>query len=149
MAKTLIQNRKARYDYHIEDTYEAGIALKGPEVKSLRAGKGNIQDAYISFRNGEAFILNMHISPYEQANIFNEDPTRTRKLLLNKREIRKLEADRQRQGYTIIPTKVYLNNRGLVKVEVATAKGKKTYDKREDIKRRDAQREIQRSMKYN
>lgn len=148
MAKTLIQNRRARHEYHIDESYEAGIALKGPEVKSLRAGRGNIQDAYVSFRNEEAYIVNMHISPYEEASIYNEDPTRTRKLLLNKREIKKLEADRQRQGATIIPTKVYINSRGLIKVEIASARGKKLYDKREDIKRRDAQREISRAMKY-
>ncbi|WP_289844626.1 SsrA-binding protein SmpB [Treponema phagedenis] len=108
-----------------------------------------MQDAYISFHRDEAYIYNMHISPYQEASIFNEEPTRPRKLLLNRREIRKLQSDVQKAGYTIIPLKVYLNDRGLMKIEIATAKGKKLHDKRQDIAKRDAQREMSRAMKYN
>lgn len=143
---TLVQNRKARHEYTIEDTYEAGIVLTGPEVKSIRASRANIQDAYISIRDGEAFILNMHISPFEQANRMNEDPIRDRKLLLHKREISRIHAAIQRDGYTIIPLRVYLNGRGLIKVEIGIAKGKKLYDRRADIAKRDADRRMRQAM---
>lgn len=143
---TLVQNRKARLEYTIEDTYEAGIVLTGPEVKSIRVSRANIQDAYISIRDGEAFILNMHISPFEQANRMNEDPIRDRKLLLHKREISRIHAAIQRDGYTIIPLRVYLNGRGLIKVEIGIAKGKKLYDRRADIAKRDADRRMRQAM---
>lgn len=144
----LVTNRKARHEYFIENTYEAGLALKGTEVKSIRKGSANLQDAYISFKNGEAFVDNMHISPYEQGNIFNEDPMRRRKLLLHKREIRKLESEVQKQGMTIIPLRLYLVN-GRVKIEIAMAKGKKLYDKRDSIAERDSKRSIDRAMRQN
>lgn len=142
----LVTNRKARHEYYIEDTLEAGLVLKGTEVKSIRQGSANIQDAYISFRNEEAFIENMHISPYEQGNIFNEDPLRRRKLLLHKREIRKLHDEVQRQGVTVIPLRLYLN-KGNVKVEIAVARGKKLYDKRDSIAERDSKRRMDRAMR--
>ena len=144
----LVTNRKARHEYFIENTYEAGLVLKGTEVKSIRKGSANLQDAYISFKNGEAFVDNMHISPYEQGNIFNEDPMRRRKLLLHKREIRKLEGQVQKQGMTIIPLRLYLVN-GRVKIEIAVAKGKKLYDKRDSIAERDSKRSIDRAMRQN
>ncbi|MFB0971737.1 MAG: SsrA-binding protein SmpB, partial [Neofamilia sp.] len=128
----LVTNRKARHEYFIEDVYEAGLVLKGTEVKSIRKGSANIQDAYISFKNEEAFIENMHISPYEQGNIFNEDPLRRRKLLLHKREIKRLHDEVQRQGVTVVPLRLYLS-KGKVKMEIAIAKGKKLYDKRDSI----------------
>jgi len=147
--KVVATNRKARHEFFIEDTIEAGIVLKGTEVKSIRQGKLNIKDSYASIDNGEVFINNMHISPYEQGNIFNQDPLRERKLLLNKREIRRLLADIMQKGYTLIPLSVYIKD-GLVKVELATAKGKKLYDKREAIAKKDAMRRIeqQQSLKY-
>ncbi len=143
---TLVTNRKARHDYFIEDTIEAGIELKGTEVKSLRKGKGNLKDAYASIKDGEVFVENMHISPYEQGNIFNVDPLRKRKLLLHRTEIRKLERDVQLKGYTLIPLRLYLN-RGRVKVELATARGKKLYDKRETIAKRDSDMKIRQALK--
>lgn len=142
----LVTNRKARHEYFIEESLEAGLVLKGTEVKSIRQGSANIQDAYISFRDGEAFIENMHISPYEQGNIFNEDPLRRRKLLLHKRQIKNLHAEVQKQGVTVIPLRLYLN-RGNVKVEIAVAKGKKLYDKRDSIAERDSKRRIDRAMR--
>lgn len=147
--KVVATNRKARHEFFIEDTIEAGIALKGTEVKSIRQGKLNIKDSYASIDDGEVFINNMHISPYEQGNIFNQDPLRKRKLLLNKREIRRLTGDIMQKGYTLIPLSVYIKD-GLVKVELATAKGKKLYDKREAIAKKDAMRrmEQQQSLKY-
>ncbi|NLX70104.1 MAG: SsrA-binding protein SmpB [Clostridiales bacterium] len=141
--KIIAQNKKARHDYFIEETYEAGIVLVGTEVKSIRLGKVNIRDSYAYIKDGEVFLHNMHISPYEKGNIFNRDPVRTRKLLLNRREINKLTGYVQQRGYTLVPTKVYLK-RGLVKIELAVARGKKTYDKRESIARRDAQRAMER-----
>ena len=147
--KVVATNRKARHEFFIEDTIEAGIALKGTEVKSIRQGKLNIKDSYASIDDGEVFINNMHISPYEQGNIFNQDPLRKRKLLLNKSEIRRLTGDIMQKGYTLIPLSVYIKD-GLVKVELATAKGKKLYDKREAIAKKDAMRrmEQQQSLKY-
>lgn len=137
----LATNRKARHEYFIEKTIEAGIELKGTEVKSMRKGKCNIADAYASIKDGEVFVENMHISPYEEGNIFNVDPLRKRKLLLHKKEIRGLERDLTLKGYTLIPLRVYLKN-GKIKVELATARGKKLYDKRESIAKRDSERRI-------
>lgn len=145
--KVLVQNRKASHDYHIEETIEAGIVLTGTEIKSLRAGKANISDSFATIRNGEAFIHNMHISPFEQGNRFNPtDPTRARKLLLHKKEITKLLGLSKQEGYTIVPLKVYVKN-GFAKVLIGLAKGKKKYDKRESEAKRDAQRDIQRALK--
>jgi len=147
--KTVATNRKARHEYFIEDTYEAGIALTGTEVKSIRQGKVNVKDSYASIEKGEVFLNNMHISPYEQGNIFNVDPLRKRKLLLHKREIRKLMVATTQKGYTLVPLSVYIKD-GLVKIELAVAKGKKLYDKREDIAKRDAERRMKQhaSEKY-
>ncbi|NLW23248.1 MAG: SsrA-binding protein SmpB [Tissierellia bacterium] len=147
--KIVSTNRKARHEYFIEDTIEAGIVLTGTEVKSIRQGKVNIKESYASVENGEVFIHNMHISPYEQGNIYNVDPIRKRKLLLHKREIRKLDAQIAQKGYTLVPLSVYIKN-GLVKGELAIAKGKKLYDKREAIAKRDAERRMRQhaSEKY-
>jgi SsrA-binding protein len=145
--KIISDNRKARYLYEILETYEAGIQLMGTEVKSIREGKANLQDGYALIRNGEAWLLNVHISPYTgSGEYFNHDPRRTRKLLLHRQEIRKLIGKVEQQGLTLVPLKIYLK-RGLVKVSIALAKGKKLHDKREDLKRRQDQREIQRAMK--
>ncbi len=144
--KVLTNNSKAFYNYFLEDFTECGIELMGTEIKSLRKHGASLLDAYVVIRNGEAFILNMHISPYEQGNIFNHDPNRTRKLLLHKKEIFKLERKSLQQAMTIIPTKVYLK-KGKAKVEIALGKGKKKYDKREVIKKRDDEREMARAKK--
>ncbi|AIS52196.1 SsrA-binding protein SmpB [Thermoanaerobacter kivui] len=144
--KIIAQNKKAYHDYFIEETYEAGIVLTGTEVKSIRMGKVNLKDSFARVENNEVYLYNMHISPYEKGNIFNKDPLRTRKLLLNRHEINKLIGYVTRKGYTLIPTKLYLK-RGLVKVELAVARGKKLYDKREDIARRDAKRELEKHFK--
>ena len=147
--KLIAQNKKARHDYFIEDTYEAGLVLVGTEVKSIRLGKVNLRDSFANIRGGEAFVYNMHISPYEKGNIFNRDPLRDRKLLLHKKEILKLTNQMQQDGYALIPLAVYLKG-SLVKVSLAVAKGKKLYDKREDIAKKDAKRNIERSIKnYN
>ena len=142
-----ILNRQASYNYFIEDTYEAGIVLKGTEIKSIRAGKCNIKDSYVIIRNNEVFLLNAHISPYEQGNIFNHEETRTRKLLLNKKEILKLNNKLNIEGYTLIPLKIYFV-KSRAKVLVGVCKGKKNYDKRESIKEKDLQRELNKSAKY-
>jgi len=143
----LAQNRKASHDYFIEDHYEAGIVLTGTEIKSLRTGKANISDSFATIRNGEMFIHNMHISPFEQGNRYNPtDPTRARKLLLHKKEIAKLLGLSKQEGYTLVPLKVYIKN-GYAKVLVGLAKGKKNYDKRETAAKKDAQRDIQRALK--
>ena len=144
--KTLATNRKARHEYFIEETYECGIELKGTEVKSIRNGRLNLTDGYASVDNSEVFLKQVHISPYEQGNRFNVDPLRTRKLLLHKYEIRKLIGATTIKGYSLIPLSVYLKN-GKVKVELALAKGKKLYDKRQDIAKKDAQRSEERAMK--
>ncbi|MGI6096501.1 MAG: SsrA-binding protein SmpB [Dethiobacteria bacterium] len=144
--RVLTQNRKARHDYFIEETYEAGIVLLGTEVKSARAGKVNLKDSYVHIENGELYLFNMHISPYEQANRFNHDPLRTRKLLMHKSEIKRLIGKVQEKGYTLIPLRLYLV-RGKIKVEIALAKGKKTYDKRRTLAEKDARREIERAFK--
>lgn len=141
----LAQNRKARHDYFIEETYEAGLELTGTEVKSIRQGRANLKDSYALIRNGQAYIVGVHVSPYEQGNIFNVDPVRDRRLLLHKREIRKLAEYSQQQGCTLVPLKLYLV-RGRVKLELAVARGKKLYDKRDDIASRDAQRRIERAF---
>ena len=146
--KVLAENRKARHEYFIESTYECGIALVGTEVKSIRMGKVNIKDSYVRIKNGEAFVIGMHVSPYEKGNIFNRDPFRERKLLLHKREIRKLLALSQADGYSLIPRKLYLRD-GKVKLELAVAKGKKLYDKRHDIAERDARRAMDRRNSDN
>ena len=144
--KLIAQNKKAYHDYFIEDTYEAGISLAGTEVKSLRAGKCSLKESFIEEKHGEMLILGMHISPYEKGNIFNRDPLRTRKLLLHDYEIRKLSAQAQTKGYTIVPLKVSFKG-SLVKVEIGLAKGKKLYDKRETIAKRDIEREARREAK--
>lgn len=147
--KIVATNRKARHEYFIEETIEAGLVLKGTEVKSVRQGKINVKESYAVVENGEVYVYNMHISPYEQGNIYNVDPIRKRKLLLHKREIRKLDSFIMQKGYTLIPLTVYIKD-GLVKVELAAAKGKKLYDKRESIAKKDAERRIQQhaSEKY-
>ena len=145
--KIVANNKKAFHDYFIEDKYEAGLVLVGTEVKSIRQGKVNLKDSYVSIKNGEAFVYNMHISPYEKGNIYNVDPLRPRKLLLNKRELRKLAGLTTLKGYSLIPLSLYLKN-GLVKMELSVAKGKKTYDKRQDIAKKDAERRMQRQDDY-
>ncbi|MCI8403464.1 MAG: SsrA-binding protein SmpB [Clostridia bacterium] len=144
--KTLAQNKKARYEYFIIETLEAGIELAGTEVKSARQGKINLTDAYASVKDGEVFIKQMNISPFEQGNIFNRDPLRERRLLLHKKEIMKLVGQMQQDGYALIPLSVYLKG-SLVKVSLAVAKGKKLYDKRADIAKKDARRNIERTLK--
>lgn len=145
--KVVTENRKARHDYFIEETYEAGIALTGTEVKSLRVGKANLQDSYAQVENGELFLYNMHISPYEKGNRFNHEPKRPRRLLLHKREIMRLWGKSREKGLTLIPLRVYFNRRGLAKVELALARGKRLYDKRQDLAAKSAQREIERTLK--
>jgi SsrA-binding protein len=144
--KIVCQNRKAYHDYSIEDTLEAGMSLVGTEVKSLRDGKANLKDSYVLIKNMEAFLLNCHISPYSHGNIMNHDPVRTRKLLLHKKEIVRLQAKIAQKGYTLIPLKIYFKE-GKAKVEVGLAKGKREYEKRESIKEREADREIEKAMK--
>ena len=144
--RLIANNKKAYHDYFIDEKYEAGIALHGTEVKSLRMGKCSIKESFISIRQGEVLINHMHISPYEKGNIFNKDPLRTRKLLLHKAEIRILENQVKMKGYTSMPLKVYLKG-SLVKVEIGLARGKKLYDKRQDIAKKDAKREAERDFK--
>ena len=144
--KVVAQNRKARHDFFIEETYEAGIALVGTEVKSIRQGKVNLRDSFIQIKNGEAILQGMHITPYEQGNRFNHDPLRARTLLLHKREIGKLDVAVSREGMTLIPLELYLK-KGRVKVLVAVAKGKKFYDKRHSEAERDAKRQMDRALR--
>jgi SsrA-binding protein len=144
--KTVARNRKASHEYHIIDTYEAGIVLVGPEVKSIRAGKVSLAEAFARVDGAEAFLHGMHISPYGPASLWNVDPTRPRKLLLNRREIRRLIGATQQEGFTLVPLELYLKD-GYVKVALALARGKKRFDKREDIRKRDAEREMQRAVK--
>ena len=144
--KLIANNKKAYHDYFILETYEAGIALHGTEVKSLRMGKCSIKEAFVRVDNEEVFVYGMHISPYEKGNIFNKDPLRVKKLLLHKAEIRKLIGKIKEKGMTLVPLKVYLKG-SLVKVEIGLAKGKKLYDKRDDIAKKDQQREAQRDFK--
>src|SRR4030042_1373394 len=144
--KTLCLNKKARHDYFIEETYEAGIALEGTEVKSLRMGKGNLKDSYVLIEDEEAFLPNTHISPYPYGHQFNHEPERVRKLLLHKQEIRRLSGKTNERGYTLIPLKIYLKS-GKIKLAIGLAKGKTLYDKREDLKRRSADREMEKALK--
>jgi SsrA-binding protein len=144
---TVARNKRARHDYHILETWEAGVVLSGTEVKSLRQGKANLTDAYATVRDGEVFLLNLHISPYEQGNQFNHEPTRTRKLLLHRKEIRRLIGGVERQGLTLVPLELFFNPRGKAKVTLALAKGKKQHDKRADEKRREDEREMARAAR--
>lgn len=144
--KILAQNKKALHDYDIIEKFEAGIELKGTEVKSCKSGKVNLRDSFVKAKDGEAFLLNAHISEYEKGNISNHEPTRTRKLLLHKKEINKLIGKSQEKGFTIVPLKIYLK-KNLVKVEIALAKGKQAYDKRNAIKEKDLKKEISRDFK--
>ena len=144
--KVIVQNRKARHEYFIEECYEAGIVLTGTEVKSLRLGRANLQDSYATIKDGEIFVSGLHISPYDMGNRFNHDPLRVRKLLMHSYEINKLLGQIQKKGLTVIPLSLYFK-KGMVKVELAVARGKKLYDKREDSAKKDAQREIDRRIK--
>lgn len=144
--KLIANNKKAYFDYFIEDKYEAGIELFGTEVKSLRMGKCSIKESFIRIERGEVYVYGMHISPYEKGNIFNKDPLRVRKLLLHKREILKLSGEIMQKGYTLVPLSVYLKG-SLVKVEVGLARGKKLYDKRETLAKKDQRREVEKEFK--
>lgn len=144
--KVVANNRKAKHEYFLLDTYEAGIVLKGSEIKSIRAGQLSLAQAYVSIESGEAWLVNAHIAPYDQASRFNHDPLRPRKLLLHRKQIKKLFENVRQKGATIVPLRVYLKE-GKAKVEIALAKGKKHYDKRAEIAKRDAQRELDRSYK--
>jgi len=144
--KVVCQNRKAYHDYHIEDSIEAGIALLGTEVKSLREGKASLKESYVMIKEGEAFLLNCHINPYTHGNRMNHDPLRTRKLLLHRKELNSLAGKATEKGFTLIPLKIYFKN-SFAKVEIGLAKGKRLFEKRETIKAREARREIERAMK--
>lgn len=144
--KIAVENRKARHDFHIHEVFEAGIALVGTEVKSLRAGKANLKDSYAQVKDGEIYLQQMHISPYEAGNIFNHDPLRARKLLMHKNEIIKLFSKTREKGYTLVPLKIYFKG-GRAKLELALASGKKDYDKRQDMAKRDAKREMDRALR--
>ena len=144
--KVVAQNRRARHDYFILETWEAGIELKGTEVKSIRLGKCNLKDSFAAVKNGEMFVYGMHISPYEKGSYFNTDPLRPKRLLMHKAEIRKAHQSVMQQGLALIPLSVYLKD-GRMKLELALCKGKKLYDKRDDMARRDAQRDIERTMR--
>jgi SsrA-binding protein len=144
--KLIAQNKKAFHDYHIEETFEAGIVLTGTEVKSLRVGKANLRDSYASVKENELWLIGVHISPYEQASVFNHDPLRNRKLLVHRHELKRLVGKIQRAGYTLVPTKMYFKD-GRAKMEIALAKGKATYDKRQDLAKKDAQRDIERAFR--
>ncbi len=145
--RVVATNKKARHDYFVEDTYEAGLVLKGSEVKSLRAGRVNLKDCYARVKQGEVFIYNMHISPYSHATYDRPDPLRLRKLLLKKREIRKLVGMVSEKGFALIPLKLYFNEKGRAKIEIGVCKGKKLYDKRATLKKKDAQRDLERAMR--
>lgn len=147
MSKLIANNKKARYEYFVEESYEAGIVLVGTEVKSIRLGKVSIKESYAEIKDGELFVKSMHISPYEMGSSFNVDPLRTRKLLLHKREIKKLQGLAAQDGYTLIPLQVYLNDRGLIKLQIGVCKGKKLYDKRESSATRDVERRLQKEFK--
>ncbi len=144
--KLVANNKKAGHDYFIEKIYEAGLVLKGTEVKSIRQGRVNLKESYVIVKDGEVFVFGMHISPYKEGNIFNEDPLRTRKLLLNKNEIRKISQDVKLAGSTVVPLRLYFKN-GRAKLEIALAKGKKLYDKRESQRERDIKRSLDRKYK--
>lgn len=145
--KIVSNNKKAYHDYFILDSYEAGIELKGTEIKSIRSGSANLKDSFVRIKNQEAFLENMHVAPYEMGNRFNHDPMRTRKLLLHKKEIRKIENKLKEGGLTMVPLKLYFNSSSKVKVEIAIARGKKLYDKRQDLKAKDAKRDIEKALK--
>lgn len=145
--KLVANNKKARHDFFIEDTYEAGIVLTGTEIKSVRQGKVNIKESYAKVKDGQVNILGMHISPYEQGNIFNVDPLRERRLLLHKKEIRKIDSLISKKGKTLVPLKMYINEKGLAKIQLGIAQGKKNYDKRHDIAKRDAERRMQKAVR--
>ena len=144
--KLVANNKKARHDYFLEETYECGVSLHGTEVKSLRMGRCSIKEAFVHIENGEVILYGMHISPYEKGNIFNRDPLRPKKLLMHKREIMKLQGQIKEKGYTLVPLQVYFS-RGKAKAEIGLARGKKLYDKREDIAKKDARREAERAVK--
>ncbi|NLE19682.1 MAG: SsrA-binding protein SmpB [Clostridiales bacterium] len=144
--KPLVQNRRARHDYFVEETYECGMELKGTEVKSIRQGRANLKESYARVRGGEVFVDGMHISPYEQGSIFNTDPLRPKRLLLHKSEIRKLQGQVSRQGYTLVPLQLYLKD-GRVKLELGVCRGKQLHDKRDAIAEQDAMRDIERAMR--
>lgn len=145
--KLVANNKKARHDFFIDEVYETGIVLTGTEIKSLRAGKASIKESYARIENGEVILYGMNISPYEQGNRFNVDPLRPRKLLLHKKEIRKLLGQTTQKGLTLVPLKLYINERGLAKVQLALARGKKLYDKRDALAKKDADRRMERAMK--
>lgn len=145
--KIIANNKKARHDYFIEEVYEAGMALTGTEIKSIRQGRINLKESYAKVEGGELIVYGMHISPYEQGNRFNVDPLRPRKLLLHRQEIRKLIGYTTQKGLTLVPLNVYINEKGLAKMEIAVARGKKNYDKREDIQKRDQERHMQQELK--
>jgi SsrA-binding protein len=144
--KTIAQNKKAFHEYEILDKYEAGMALAGSEVKSIRAGRINLKDSFVEIQNGEAFLLRCHISPYEQASIFNHEPERKRKLLLNRVEIHRLDQKVRTRGFSIVPLQVFLTDKGLFKIEIALVRGKREYEKKQKIKERDIQREMDRDV---
>ncbi|CAA9371927.1 MAG: tmRNA-binding protein SmpB [uncultured Gemmatimonadetes bacterium] len=144
--KTVVQNRKARHEYHILDTWEAGIALQGTEVKALRQGRANLQDSFARLNGGEMWLYNLHISPYEQGNRFNHDPLRPRKLLMHRNELRKLVGQVEQKGLTIVPLDIHFS-RGIAKINLALVRGKQLHDKRQTLKERDDQRDMQRAFK--
>ena len=144
--KVIATNRKARHEYEFHDTFEAGIVLKGSEIKSIRAGRVSLQQGYVTFERGEAWLVDVHIAPYDQAGRENHEPQRRRKLLLNRREIDRLAAQAQQKGYTVVPTRLYLKD-GRAKIEIALARGKKLYDKRQSIAERDSKRQVERAIK--
>jgi SsrA-binding protein len=145
--RTLAENRKARYDYHIEEKYEAGLSLLGSEVKSIREGKASLRDSFARFKGGELFVENMHIAPYSHGGHFNHPPLRERKLLLHRQELRRLEGKVSERGYTLIPLSLYLNDKGKIKLELGLARGKLKADRRREIMEREARRELERMMK--
>ena len=147
--KIVCTNRQAGFKYFLEDKFEAGIVLRGPEVKSLRAGGGNLNDSYARFKGVELYLINCHMTPYKYARVEEQDPLRDRKLLMHRREITRLIGKIKEKGYTLIPTKIYFNDKGFAKIELALATPKKKYDKREDIKKRDTERALKRVLKKN
>lgn len=144
--QVIARNKRARHDYHVMDTWEAGLVLTGSEVKSLRDGRANLSDAYGIVKDGEVYLLNLHISPYEKATLFGHEPTRTRKLLLHRKEIRRMIGAVERQGLTLVPLELYFR-RGVAKVTIALGRGKKQHDKREDLRRRDDERDMARAVR--
>ncbi len=146
--RTVATNRKARHEYYIEETYEAGLVLTGTEIKAIRMGRVNLQDGFVLIRNGEAMLMNVHIGHYEQGNRFNHDETRPRKLLLHKREIAELYASATQRNWTIVPLRLYINDRGRAKLEIGLARGKQLHDKRDTIAKRESERELRRAIKH-